>query len=57
MRMDFWRGVITGSIVGAALSMMAGGKSVRERKGCLGLSSRHAGSRAYKTIRGMFKNS
>lgn len=55
MRMGFWRGVITGSIIGAAVSMMVGGRHHKDKKGILGYSSHQARSRAHKMLRGMSK--
>ena len=55
MRVGFWRGVITGSIIGAAISMMAGGRNKQERKGLLGYSSKQARTRAHRMLRGVSK--
>jgi len=54
VRNSFWRGVITGSIIGAAISMIAG-DSARERKGILGNSPRQARSGAHRMLRGVSK--
>ena len=55
LRIGFWRGVITGSILGAAISMMAGGKHKTDSKGFLAHGSKQARSRAHKMFRGMSK--
>lgn len=54
MRINFWRGVITGSIIGAAISMMAAGRR-QERKGILGYSPKQVRSRANRMLRGVSK--
>ncbi|MCL6639292.1 MAG: hypothetical protein K6T80_06390 [Firmicutes bacterium] len=51
MRGSFWRGIIAGSILGAAMSMMAGTKNRRERHGIMGLGSRQTRSRARQMVR------
>lgn len=53
MRIGFWRGVITGSILGAAIGMAAKGR--HERKGLLGCGSKQARSRAHRMLRGVSK--
>lgn len=55
MRAGFWRGVITGSIIGAAISMMAGGRNKQESKGLLGYASKQSRSRAHRMLRGVSK--
>lgn len=55
MRASFWRGVITGSIIGAAISMMAGGWHKQEQKGILGYTSKRAKFRAHRVIKGVSK--
>ena len=54
MRINFWRGVITGSIIGAAVSMMVGVRQ-RDKKGILGYSPHQARTRAHKMLRGVSK--
>ncbi|MDD4237987.1 MAG: hypothetical protein PHT62_05475 [Desulfotomaculaceae bacterium] len=54
MRSGFWRGIITGSIIGAAISMMAGDR-VNQKKGLLGYSTGRGGSRARRMFRGVSK--
>lgn len=53
VRAGFWRGIITGSIIGAAVSMMAAGRHRQERKGFLGQGSKHVRSRAHRMLRGV----
>lgn len=55
MRIGFWRGVITGSIIGAAISMMAGGRHKQKKEGFLGYNSKQARSRAHRMLRGVSK--
>jgi len=55
MRSGFWRGIVAGSIIGAAVSMLAGGKMVNQKKGLLGYSTGRAGSRARRMFRGVSK--
>lgn len=55
MRTSFWRGVLTGSIICAAVSMMAGGWHKQEQRGILGYTSKRAKSRAHRVIRGVSK--
>lgn len=52
MRSSFWRGVITGTIIGATISMMAGGRR-QERKGILGYYPKQVRSRANRVLRGV----
>lgn len=52
MRTSFWKGVLMGSIIGAAISMMAHG---RGRKDILGQGVKQAGSRAHRVLRGVSK--
>jgi len=49
---SFLRGVITGSIIGAAISMMVGKRQV-EKRGILGQTSRQVRSRANRVLRGV----
>lgn len=55
MRSGFWRGIIAGSIIGAAISMMAGGKMVNQKKGLLGCGTVRAGSRTRRMFKGVSK--
>lgn len=55
MRSGFWRGVIAGSIIGAAVSMMAGGKMVSQKKGFIGQRTRRSSARARRIIKDMSK--
>lgn len=55
LRGSFWRGIVAGSILGAAMSVMAGAKQKRERQNILGYSSRQARSRARQMMRSMKK--
>jgi hypothetical protein len=55
MRSGFWKGVIAGSLIGAAISMMAGGKIVNQKKCLLGYSTGQAGMRARRMFRGVSK--
>lgn len=55
MSSGFWRGIITGSIIGAAISMMAGGNMVNQKKSLLRYSTGRTGSRARKMFRGVSK--
>jgi hypothetical protein len=50
MRSGFWSGIIAGSIIGAAISMMAGGKTVHQKKGIL-----RAGSEGRRMFKGISK--
>ncbi len=52
MRSSFLRGVITGSVIGAAISMMAGKRQV-EKRGILGQTSRKVRSRANRVLKGV----
>lgn len=56
MRMGFWRGVLTGSIIGAAIGMMTGTLHQKDRKGILGYSTHQAKNRAHKVLRGVSKS-
>lgn len=53
MRSGFWRGIIAGSIIGAAVSMMAGGKMVSQKKGLLGYGSRRGDLKARRMFKGV----
>lgn len=53
MRSGFWRGIITGSIIGAAVSMMAGGKMVSRKKGLLGYTTGRRGLKARRMFKGV----
>ena len=55
MRSGFWRGIIAGSIIGAAVSMMAGGKTAHQKKGLLGYSTGRAGSEGRRMLKGISK--
>ncbi|BAF59239.1 MAG: hypothetical protein HPY89_04135 [Pelotomaculum sp.] len=55
MRIGFWRGVITGGIIGAVISMIAGARHRQEHRGILGYGSRRVRSRAHRVIRGVTK--
>lgn len=55
MRSAFWRGIITGSIIGVAVSMMAGGKVASKKSGILGHSTGRAGLRARRMFKGVSK--
>lgn len=52
MRTGFWKGVLTGSVITAVISMMAHGRS---RKDMLGQGVKQAGSRAHRVLRGVSK--
>ena len=52
MRTGFWKGVLTGSIIAAAVSMMAHG---RGRKDMMSHDVKQAGSRAHRVLRGVSK--
>lgn len=57
MRTSFWRGVITGSIIGAAISMMAaGGHRGYISKAAASGSAREVKSRAHRVLRGVSKS-
>lgn len=56
MRSGFWKGVIAGSLIGAAVSMMAGSKMANQKKGLLGYSTGRAGARARRMFRGVSKS-
>ncbi|MDF9407813.1 hypothetical protein L7E55_05475 [Pelotomaculum isophthalicicum JI] len=56
MRTDFWRGIIAGGIIGAVVSIMAGGRYKTQRKRDTGYFARMAGERASKMIRGILRN-
>lgn len=55
MRTSFWRGVITGSIIGAAISMMVGERHGQIRKAMSSSGAKEAKSRATKVFRGVSK--
>lgn len=56
MKSGFWRGIIAGSIIGAAVSMMAGGgKMVSRKKGLLGYSTRRGGLKSRRIFKGVSK--
>lgn len=52
MRTGFWKGVMTGGIIAAAISMMAHG---RVRKDMMSQGVKQAGSRAHRVLRGVSK--
>lgn len=57
MRTSFWRGVITGSIIGAAISMMAaGGRRGYISKDAASGCAREVKSRAHRVLRGVSKS-
>lgn len=53
VRNSFWRGIIAGSIMGAAISMMAGGRRRNERKSFLGYQPKQARTQAQRVLRGV----
>ncbi len=55
MRASFWRGVITGSIIGAVISMMAGGRQ-GDIKAMASSGAREARGRAQRVFRGVSKS-
>lgn len=55
MRTSFWRGVITGSIIGAAISMMVGGRGQMSRA-MSSDSAIEAKSRARRVFRGVSRS-
>ena len=55
MRSGFWNGIIAGSIIGAAISMMAGGKTVNRKKGLFEYSSRRVSPAAKRMFKGFSK--
>jgi len=52
MRTNFWKGVLTGGIIAAAVSMMTYG---RGRKEIMSNGVKQAGSRAHRVLRGVSK--
>jgi len=52
---NFWRGIITGGIIGATISMMVGGRRFNTRRSILGISGKQARSRANRVLRGVTK--
>lgn len=56
MRTSFWRGVIAGGIIGAALSMMVGERRGYISKAMVGRGAREAKSRAHIVLRGVTKS-
>ncbi|MDD2443064.1 MAG: hypothetical protein PHS52_00985 [Desulfotomaculaceae bacterium] len=52
---NFWRGIITGGIIGATISMVVGGRRAQARRSILGMSSKQARSRANRVLRGVTK--
>ncbi|MFX4263197.1 hypothetical protein ACOBQJ_13500 [Pelotomaculum propionicicum] len=56
MRTSFWRGVLTGSIIGAAISMMASGRRGYISKDAVSSGAREAKSRAHRVLRGVSKS-
>jgi gas vesicle protein len=55
VRTSFWRGVITGSIIGAAISMMAGERHGHIRKAMESSGAKEAKTRANRVLRGVSK--
>lgn len=55
MRSSFWRGVITGSIIGAAISMMVGGRQ-GDMKAMASSGAKEARGRAHRVLRGVSKS-
>lgn len=55
VRTTFWRGIIAGSILGAAMSMMAGGMQRQGKKSILGYNSRKGRNRANRMMRTVSK--
>ncbi|MEG3071385.1 MAG: hypothetical protein HQP61_09385 [Peptococcaceae bacterium] len=58
MRVNFWRGIVAGSIIGAALSMMTGRRDNRSRISRMmkGRSVREVRRSADRVLRGMTKS-
>lgn len=56
VRTDFWRGIIAGGVIGAVVSIMAGGRYKMQRKRDTGFFAKIAGERASKMIRGILRN-
>ncbi|MDD2554244.1 MAG: hypothetical protein PHP51_06710 [Desulfotomaculaceae bacterium] len=56
MRTNFWSGVMAGSIIGAALSMMVGDRRGHISKAAVGRGAREARSKAYRVLRGVSKS-
>ncbi len=56
MRTNFWRGVIAGGVIGAALCMMMGERRGYISKAMAGRSAREAGGRARRVMRGVAKS-
>lgn len=56
MRTSFWRGVIAGGIIGAAISMMLGERQGHISKVMAGNGAKEVKSRAHKVIRGVAKS-
>lgn len=53
MRISFWKGILTGSILGAIFSMMIGTREKNEKRGLLGYAARRTGSGAQRVLRGI----
>ncbi len=52
MRTGFWKGVLTGGIIAAAIGMMAHGRGKKEM---MNLGVKQVGSRAHRVLRGVSK--
>ena len=56
MRTSFWKGVIAGSIIGAAISMAVGGRQVHVDREMVNSGAREARSRAQRVFRGVSRS-
>jgi len=52
LRNNFWRGVITGTIIGVTASMITGGRR-QERRGIINYNPKQVRSRANRVLRGV----
>lgn len=55
MRISLWRGMVAGSILGVAMSMMVGARRRRENQNIFRYGSRQARTRARQMLRGVRK--
>lgn len=53
MRISFWKGILTGGILGAIFSMMIGSGGKNEKSGLFSYAARRTGSGAQRVLRGI----
>jgi len=53
MRIGFWRGIITGGILGAIVSMLMGSREKNKERGLFSYAASRTGSGARRVLRGI----